>query len=111
MLILRTAVLCGCNYQWAHHVRTGRAAGITEAEIDQLREGSAHPSWTPRDVTIVRSAEQLVTEHQVDDDTWAELAQVFPDDQVMELMMLVGHYVMIAGLVNSIGVDLDPDLQ
>src|SRR3954453_16682207 len=35
ILALRVALRCGSEFEWGHHVVYGRAAGMTEADIDR----------------------------------------------------------------------------
>ena len=39
LVILRVATLRGCTYEFEHHVRIGRRAGVTAADPDQLPQG------------------------------------------------------------------------
>src|SRR6478735_11196665 len=39
LLILRVAHNTGCEYEWGHHERLGRQAGLSHAEIERVREG------------------------------------------------------------------------
>src|SRR5690242_14814356 len=39
LLILRVAHNCACAYEWGHHVRLGRRAGLTADEIERVRLG------------------------------------------------------------------------
>ena len=39
--------------------------------------------------------------------TWATLAGVYDEKQLIELCLLAGHYVMLAGALNSLGVARD----
>ena len=45
------------------------------------------------------------------DATWAELAGRFDTKQLVELPMLVGHYVMVAGMLKSLRVQRDPGVE
>ena len=44
---------------------------------------------------LLRAADELVTDHRVSDDTWAALAERYDDQQMIELTLLVGNYVMV----------------
>src|SRR5688572_13271284 len=39
LVILRTAVLCGADYEWAQHVAIARTAGVTDEEIERVAAG------------------------------------------------------------------------
>jgi 4-carboxymuconolactone decarboxylase len=46
LLVLRTAHLCGGDYEWGHHVRIAADEGITAGEIAGVQEGPAWPGWS-----------------------------------------------------------------
>ena len=42
-----------------------------------------------------------------DEDNWLALNQKYNKRQMIELVMLVGHYVMVAGLLINAGIELE----
>lgn len=52
----------------------------------------------------------MVDDHRITDAPWAALAARLDEHQLIELPMLVGHYVMLAGVLNSLGVEPDARL-
>ena len=58
-------------------------------------------------VPIVAMVDDLAREDCVSDATWAQLAERYSDEQLVELVMLAGYYRMISGFLNSAGVQLD----
>ena len=74
LVILRTGFLCRSGYEWAQHAAIGRAAGLTDAEIERLTVGSTADGWSDGDRALLQATEQLVTDHFVDDPTWTALA-------------------------------------
>jgi hypothetical protein len=44
-------------------------------------------------------------------DTWSALAARLGEKELIELMLLIGHYVMIAGFLNSSGLVLEPPIE
>jgi alkylhydroperoxidase family enzyme len=107
LLILRTGWNCQSEYEWAQHVVIGRSAGLSEAEILRIPRGPGG-DWNRFDKTLLRAADELHEGWSVTDATWADLANVYDTQQMIELPMLVGHYHMIAMTLNSLGVQLDP---
>ncbi len=107
LLILRVAHLCGCEYEWGHHARLGRKAGLTPAEIADLRRDADAAPWPPRKAALVRAADELHTHRRIGDTTWAALAAHLDEREIIEVCMLVGHYEMLAMTLNSLGVQPD----
>ena len=107
ILICRIAWLTSAEYEWAAHTRIGLDNGLTEADIGRLVEGANAPGWNDLDAALVRAAGQLHETAFIDDETWAILAKEFDTRQMMELVMTVGGYHMLAMALNSFGVQLD----
>lgn len=110
LLILRTGWRCRAEYEWGQHVIIGRAAGLTDEEIDRVTRGPDDPGWDPFDATLLRAADDLHDDHIVSDDTWRALAERYGTQQLMDLVFTVGQYTLVSMALNSLGVQLDPDV-
>jgi 4-carboxymuconolactone decarboxylase len=110
LLILRTGWNCRAAYEWGQHVGIGRAAGLTDEEIDRVPAGPGAPGWDAWDATLLTAADELHTDWCISDSTWATLADRYDTPQLIELPMLVGQYHMVAMTLNSLGVQLDDGL-
>jgi 4-carboxymuconolactone decarboxylase len=107
-VILRAAWRMGCVYEWSHHVPRAVPLGITRDEIDSIaREES--PEWTPRLNAIYRAVDELIEKKNLSDTQWKALTQHLSEDQCVELCMLVGHYIMIAITINTMGIAVEPE--
>jgi AhpD family alkylhydroperoxidase len=111
LLILRVAARTRAEYEWAQHVRLAARAGVTPSEIAAVRDGTDASGWSPLDAALLAAADELVDDHLIGDDTWARLAEHFDDQQLMELVFVVGTYTALAMAFNSFGLELDPDLR
>ena len=104
LVILRVAVNCGNDYEWGHHVALGRRAGLTPEQIERVGEGPQAGGWSARERALLRAVDELGADHVVSDETWAELRVTYSERQLIELCLLAGHYEMLAGTLNSLGV-------
>lgn len=101
LAILRTGWLNGAPYLWGEHVHTARGL-LTREEIDRIAAGSKAEGWQPFDRAILQAAEELHADAMIGDATWAALAEHLDHRQLVELPILIGHYVMTAYLQNSL---------
>jgi 4-carboxymuconolactone decarboxylase len=109
LLILRTGWLCRAEYEWGQHVVIARGAGVTDDEIEQVKQGADAPGWTdPFDVTLLRAAEELHANNTLSDETWKALSARYDERQLVEVPMLVGQYHMVAYTLNTLGVQREP---
>ena len=103
LVILRVAWRTRSGYEWAQHSRMGADAGLTAAQIDAMAEGPAAAVWTPLDRALLTAVDEIIDEHAVGDGTWDALAAEFDGAQMFELLFLIGGYLCLAGVLNSIG--------
>lgn len=104
ILILRTGWRCQSVYEWGQHVLIGRAAGLTDDEIERLKDGPDASGWDPFDATLVRAADELHDDACITDATWATLADRYDVMQLTEVTMVVGQYHLVSYTLNSLGV-------
>lgn len=104
LVILRTAYRCGSAYEWGQHVRIGREAGLSDDEILRVAAGPAAQGWSNEDAALLRAVDELHDDHCLSDEAWSHLRARFGDAELIELMMLTGHYALLAGVLNSLGV-------
>jgi alkylhydroperoxidase family enzyme len=109
LVILRVAHNCGSEYEWSHHERLGRAAGLSAAEIEAVRSGPGAGSWSRRQELLLRAVDELHAERTIGDELWAQLRPIYSDEELIELCMLTGHYEMLAMTLNSLRVQPDPE--
>jgi AhpD family alkylhydroperoxidase len=96
IVILRVAHLRGCDYERNHHLRIGRRAGLSGAQVDATATGPSAPIWTARQRAILTAVDVLVRDGDLDDATWDQLHEHLSDRDCIEFCLLVGHYVMLA---------------
>jgi 4-carboxymuconolactone decarboxylase len=111
LLILRVAWRTRSGYEWAQHSRMGAEAGLTASQIDAMTEGPAAAVWTPSERSLLSAVDEIIDDHVVGDTTWAALAARFDPAEMFELLFLVGGYLCLAGVLNSIGLqgEFPPD--
>jgi alkylhydroperoxidase family enzyme len=106
LMIIRTAWLCGSAYELEHHLKLGAEAGLTDDDLTSLT-GEGSKAWTRRERLLVNAADELHANHTICDATWRGLSALLTTEQLVELPMLVGHYILLAGTLRSLGVPLD----
>ena len=108
LVILRVAHNTGCDYEWGHHERLGRRAGLSADEIARVREGPAASGWSERRSQLLAAADELHASGEIGDELWKRLSAALSDVELIELCMLVGHYEMLAMTLKTLRVEPDP---
>ena len=111
ILILRTAWLSRGEYIWGRHYVRGKESGLTDEEIERITAGPAAPGWSDFDATLLRAADELHTSRFVSDATWNALGARYSEDQVREVVLIVGDYTQLAMFQNSLGAQLPPGYE
>ncbi|HYH59666.1 MAG TPA: carboxymuconolactone decarboxylase family protein [Thermoleophilaceae bacterium] len=107
LVILRVAHLTGCDYEWAHHVRLGRRAGLRADDLDRIRTGPDAEGWSERDRLLLATVDTLHSERDLDDAQWRDLRAHLGDRETIEFLMLAGHYEMLATVINTLRIETD----
>ncbi|MEU6372580.1 carboxymuconolactone decarboxylase family protein [Streptomyces sp. NPDC046909] len=98
---LRVAARRECAYEWAHHTKLAREAGLTEAEIEAAGRGKADD---PLDNLVLAAVEELEERSTLSDSTWDALGEHLDERQRMDLVFTVGAYAVMAMAFNTFGV-------
>jgi alkylhydroperoxidase family enzyme len=107
LVILRVAHLCGNRYEFEHHVRLGRRAGLRDEDVEAVTRPPAEAGWTDRRRALLTAVDQLHAERNLDDESWIELRRHLDERGCIELLMLVGHYEMLATFLETLRVPQD----
>jgi 4-carboxymuconolactone decarboxylase len=107
---LRTAWLTRSGYLWAHRTSAARDAGLTGDELRRIAQGPDAKGWDAFEATLLRAADELHVDSFVSDATWRTLAGRYDVNQLIDLVDSVGAVTMHAGAINSLGVEVEPDV-
>jgi AhpD family alkylhydroperoxidase len=107
LAILRVADRRACAYEFEHHVRLGRRAGVRADDVARVVEGPDADGWTARERAVLRTVDALHRDGDVDDATWDELRRHVDERGAIELCLLVGHYEMLATTIAALRIQPD----
>ena len=111
LLLLRTAWLTRSRYLWAHQARRALRNGLTRAELERIAHGPTAEGWSAFDATLLRAADELHVDSFVSDATWAAMTREYDTNQLIDLVYGVGDLTMHAGVLNTLGVALEDDVE
>jgi 4-carboxymuconolactone decarboxylase len=106
LAILRIGWLNQAPYEWEQHVLVGKRAGITDEEIEHIKQGPG-AGWNGHDAAIMQACDELYEDSVVSEETWQRLAQRYNTQQMMDLIFTIGQYNLVSWALNSFGVPLD----
>jgi 4-carboxymuconolactone decarboxylase len=112
IIILRMGWLCQAPYEWSQHARIAKAsAHMTDAEVRAIAEGAAGSGLSDFDRTLIRTTDELRYDTEISDATWAALRARYSVEQTVDVIYTAGQYQLVSMALNSLGVQLDPELQ
>lgn len=100
------AATCGSDYELTQHRRIGRRSGLSAEEIARV-EADGLDGWSGSDRVLLAVADELLAAEDVADETWATLRREYDERVAIELVMLVGHYRMLATALRALRVRPD----
>jgi alkylhydroperoxidase family enzyme len=100
--VLRIAWHCQAPYEWGEHVRVGKRIGLTSEDIARVINGPDSEGLTEHEQAILRAVDELYNDAMITDDTWNTLAKQLDEKQLIELLIVVGHYHSMAYYQNSL---------
>jgi 4-carboxymuconolactone decarboxylase len=106
LAILRIGWLNQAIYEWEQHVRIGKQAGISDAEVERIKEGPK-AGWSTHEAAILQAADDLYENSVVSDTTWSTLSATYSRQQMMDIVFTIGQYNLVSWALNSFGVPLD----
>lgn len=107
LVILRVAHNCECEYEWRHHERLARRAGLATASVERVREGPAAAGWSARQALLLRCVDALHEHRDVSEELWAALSSELSRVELIELVILIGHYEMLAATIRTLRIAPD----
>ena len=111
LVILRTACRFDGRYEWAQHIGIAEGEGVTPAELAALG-GSAGElsavSWSPLERAALQAVDETADDGAGGDATWGALDAQLDESELIELLMLIAHYLMLSTVLRSLRIQLEP---
>lgn len=111
LIILRVGWNCRSRYEWGQHVDIGLRAGVSPEEISNVAIGPDHENWDEKTRAMLKACDEIHSDKMIAEDTWQTLEAHFEERLLLELVLLINHYEMLAGVLNSTGLELDECLE
>lgn len=110
-IILRVAWNCRSRYEWGQHAAIAAGIGVSAEELPQIAAGPQHPAWAAPQRLLLTACDELHMDRKISDATWQRLALLYSQPLLIEILLLIGHYQMLAGVLNSCGTPLEEKFE
>lgn len=106
--ILRVAWNCRSHYEWGMHERLARSIGFSDEHLDALVAGASHIIWKKREAALIAAVDEMQTNWNISDKTWKILRKAYRPDQLVDLVLVVAEFILVALTLNSFRVPQEP---
>jgi alkylhydroperoxidase family enzyme len=111
LVIDRTTARCGAEYEWGVHVAFfGPRVELTAEQIAATvaPHGTLAPCWSAREAALLSLVDALVDTRGASDEIWARAREHLTEEQLLEVIVLTGQYVMVSTLANALCLSPEP---
>jgi alkylhydroperoxidase family enzyme len=108
LAILQAAQITPGRYEWVQHVPIAEAAGASQAEIAAVERGDwSADAFDAATSAALRFGAETLRHAEVSDELFAELRQHFSPREIVELVLTLGYYSMLARLTEVTQLEID----
>jgi 4-carboxymuconolactone decarboxylase len=105
--IIRVGVLSRAIYEVHQHEQMGRTLGMSDALIAAIHAGPDDPAFTKQQALVVRFTDDVVVNVRAGDATFKPLLAVLTLQEVQELTMTIGYYMMVSRYLETFDIELE----
>lgn len=109
-VILRVAWNSRCRYEWVQHLDLALAIKVSDDDIIKVSRG-ADAFDNELEQLVMMACDQVHTNKVIDELTWQRLTKHLNQQQMIELLILIGHYEMLAAFLLNMGVQTEPHVE
>jgi 4-carboxymuconolactone decarboxylase len=109
LAILRVARLTPhAEYEWVQHVPIALAVGATQAQVDALERDEIEAScFSDAERAVLRFTTEVLQDARASNETLEALRIHLSPREVVELLMVIGNYMLVARVMATTDMELD----
>jgi 4-carboxymuconolactone decarboxylase len=106
LAILQVARDAEAEYEWVQHVAIASAVGVPDEQIDAVERGDLDQFDHP-ERAVLELAAAVVAGPRVPDELFERLRGHLDERRIVELLLTVGDYLMLARVMTVLEIELD----
>jgi 4-carboxymuconolactone decarboxylase len=107
MVILRSAARQGYGYEWSHHLRPAKLAGISQEVIDVLTAGQVPASLPDASQAALEAVDAVVAKRSIPADVQRRFVDAHGNAGIVELVVLCGLYAIMGYMTTAFDIALE----
>jgi 4-carboxymuconolactone decarboxylase len=88
------------QFEWVMHAPLAVAAGVAQATVDAIAEGRQPRGMADDETVALDLTFEVLRQHGCSDATYTAAVKTFGEQGVVELVSLVGYFVMVCWVMN-----------
>jgi len=109
-IILRFSMRQGFGYEWSHHQRAAKLAGLDQETIDALTRGDLPASLPDATRAALQAVDAVVAKQSIPDDVQQRIEAAHGTAGVVEVVALCGLYGIMGYMVTAFDIETEPGL-
>lgn len=105
--ILRTAKDCHSVYEWTQHVPAARHVGVTDEQIDGIENWQSAKCFNELERLVLQFTGEVNANVKASGATLEALKKHLDPGQIIELLIIIGHWRQTASILETTEVDLE----
>jgi alkylhydroperoxidase family enzyme len=113
LAILQVGYLAKSPYEYSHHVKLGREAGVSDDDIRAIGEETAGRLTKLDELskTVLRAAREMTNDLAMSDATFAALEKALGREKLIDLMLAIGFYNSVVRILGTLQIDVESEYQ
>lgn len=105
--VLRVVGVLDCEYAWSHHVTVGLMTGLTDKDIDSIKNENPVASLDEEGNRLCRVADEITRDGRLGDDMLVEIKNHYGNTGAAALILCCSYFNMLARCLSSMRVPLE----
>ena len=97
------------QYEYSSHEGAALAAGAPQAVIDTIKFNREPQGLSPQETLIIKLGRAIMRDHKVSSALYAEAEKMFGRRGLVEMVTVMGDYVMVGMIMTTIDQHLPPE--
>lgn len=109
VVILRVAHVSACEFMWQEHRAVAERVGFSTAKIDAIAhfgDGPDSELLDDTDLMLLHFTDSVIFTTTADDELFDTVGARYDDSKLVELVLLIGFYMMIARVMNTFQLEI-----
>jgi len=110
LVVLRFAARQGFGYEWSHHQRPAKLAGITQDVIDALTAGKLPDTLPNSSRAVLEAVDAVVAKRSIPADVQERIVEAYGTAGVVEVVAVCGLYGIMGYMVTAFDIGIEDGL-